>query len=557
MRRPCLLSASLILGGLLALCPASHSDDPIPKPEPIWSTYLGGNASDIAAAVTVDRFGNVLLVGFTESTGWASGGFDPTFNGGAQDVFVAKFSPNGAHLWSTYLGGNNSDAGLAVVADPSGNVCVTGWTRSQGWTSAGFDETYNGGFNDVFVAKLNPDGALLWSTYLGGMQSEMGEGIAVDSGGSLYVTGWTSSPGWAGGELTPSLTAADAVDAFVAKISPAGVLLWSRYVGGGYPDFASDIAVDSSGFLYLTGYASYGFDPSIDPANDAFVMKLSATGGALWRTDLPGVGADQGTAVVVDASGTVYAVGSTEHPGWDSGEIVVGHHGAIDAYVVQLSPLGEIGWTTHLGGGGEDHANDLAFDPSGDLILIGNTLSSGWASGGFDSQHGGGTDAFLVRLSPAGAELWSAYLGGTNEDYGESVAVDGSGGILAAGWTQSSQWIAGGFDVTLNGFFDAFVARTVSEVECPPATVDAKRLLLSCNGGLAAGNPDGTLRLQFHAGASSSQSCNPVALPLEAALVDCEIDPGQYSTLSDCEAVLAAMVAEIGACIEDQAKRIG
>ena len=131
-----------------------------------WSTYLGGGGGDNGFGVAVDTSGSVLVTGSTYSSGWASGGFDTSYNG-IEDVFVAKLYSAGAHLWSTYLGGEDLDVGSGVAVDPSGNVLVTGSTGSGGWASGGFDTSHNG-ITDAFVAKLSSAGAHLWSTYLGG-----------------------------------------------------------------------------------------------------------------------------------------------------------------------------------------------------------------------------------------------------------------------------------------------------------------------------------------------------------------------------------------------------
>jgi hypothetical protein len=151
----------------------------------------------------------------TNSSGWTSGGFDNSFNGG-DDAFVAKLGPSGEHLWSTYLGGSGGDYGFAIAVDDSDNVLVTGQTNSSGWTSGGFDNSYNGN-QDAFVAKLSPSGAHLWCTYLGGLDYDRGNGIAVDGLDNVLVTGQTNSSGWTRGGFDTSHDGSE--DAFVAKIS--------------------------------------------------------------------------------------------------------------------------------------------------------------------------------------------------------------------------------------------------------------------------------------------------------------------------------------------------
>jgi autotransporter-associated beta strand protein len=147
------------------------------------------------------------VTGRTASSGWVSGGFDTSHSGG-DDGFVAKLTPTGQHLWSTYLGGSSNDAVGGIAVDATGNYLVTGYTQSSGWVSGGFDTSHNGGV-DALVAKLTPTGQHLWSTYLGGSSNDYGNGIAVDAAGNCLVTGRTASSGWVSGGFDTSHNGGD------------------------------------------------------------------------------------------------------------------------------------------------------------------------------------------------------------------------------------------------------------------------------------------------------------------------------------------------------------
>jgi len=216
-----------------------------------WFSYLGGNEQDRCYDIAVDASGNILVTGYTESADFpVVNEFDNSRNG-SQDAFVAKISPDGHLLWSSYLGGNGNDGGEAVAVDGAGNVWVAGWTESSGWISGGFDESYGGGILDGFVAKISPDGQLLWSSCLGGGGNDAAFGIAVDLAGNGFVTGQIESSGWASGGFDTEY--GGGYDTFVAKIAPDGQLLWSSYLGGSGLDFAFDVAVDASGDALLCG----------------------------------------------------------------------------------------------------------------------------------------------------------------------------------------------------------------------------------------------------------------------------------------------------------------
>jgi len=195
------------------------------------------------------------------------------------DAFVAKLSPTGADLWSTYLGGSGDDYGRDLAVDASDNVYVTGDTQSSDWMNVVPDTAYHGG-SDAFIAKLGPTGAGLWSSYLGGAGGDWGYGIAVDSSGNVYVTGATESPDWASGGFDMTYHGGDS-DAFVAKLSAAGGSLWSSYLGGSGDDSGRGLAVDSWGHVYATGqtqspdWAKGGFDTVYGGSGDAFLVKIA------------------------------------------------------------------------------------------------------------------------------------------------------------------------------------------------------------------------------------------------------------------------------------------
>lgn len=432
-------------------------------PNVVWSTYLGGSAGDWGYGVALDSGGNVYVTGQTQSSDWSIGDSGTTFQG-SSDAFVAKVSPAGTCLWRTYLGGAGDDRGYSVALDSDGNVYVTGQTESADWTSNGFDTSYNGA-TDAFVAKLGSAGEVLWSSYLGGTGGDWGYGLAVDASDNIYVTGQTESPeDWTLGGF--DMTYNGASDAFVAQLSPAGACLWSTYVGGPDRDWAYAIAVDSTGNVYVTGptlsavWVSAGYDPTHDGVPDAFVAKLSSAGdSSLWSTCLGGSSDDYGRDIAVDASDNVYVTGETQSSAWPNQVPDTTYQGDSDVFVAKLSSAGVSLWSTYLGGAAGDWGYGVAADSSGNVYVTGTTESSGWTNGGFDTTYDGASDAFVVKLSPAGASLWSSYLGGSGEESGYGIAVDSSGYIYATGQTQSSDWARGGFDTAYGGSGDAFLVK--------------------------------------------------------------------------------------------------
>ncbi|MEP7288199.1 MAG: SBBP repeat-containing protein [Chloroflexota bacterium] len=296
----------------------------------VYGTYLGGSGDDNGAGIAVDGSSSVYVTGTTFSADFPTtiGAFQTTFGmSGVTDAFVVKLNAAGSGLaYGTYLGGIIDDNGNGIAVDSSGSAYVAGYTDSANFptTTGAFQTIYSGG-DDAFVVKLNAAGSsLVYSTYLGGSGSnDIGNGIAIDSSGSAYVTGYTDSADF------PTTTGAfqttfsgGFVDAFVVKLNAAGSgLVYSTYLGGSSSEYGAGIAVDNSGSAYVMGTAfSADFPTTIgafqtvsDGGDDAFVVKLNAAGSSLvYSTYLGGSGSDNiGNGIAIDSSGSAYVTGGT------------------------------------------------------------------------------------------------------------------------------------------------------------------------------------------------------------------------------------------------------
>jgi hypothetical protein len=285
----------------------------------LYSTYLSGSSSDSGAGIVVDSSGRASVTGQAFSTNFpvTPGAPQPKL-GGAPDAFVTTLAADGAsQVFSTYLGGSSMDMGVGIALDPSGNIYITGNTLSSNFPLVNPLQPASGGGYDAFVAKLNPfTSTLVYSTYLGGSSTDFGYGIAVDSAGSAYVTGLTSSTNFPTANPYQRTLLGNATtnqNAFVAKLNPAGsALVYSTYLGASFVT-GYGIAVDSTGAAYVTGITLGNFPlvgslvPSDREANP-FVTKFNPTGSALvYSTYLGGYGA--GSGIAVDTSGNAYVTG--------------------------------------------------------------------------------------------------------------------------------------------------------------------------------------------------------------------------------------------------------
>ncbi|MBI2472585.1 MAG: SBBP repeat-containing protein [Planctomycetes bacterium] len=371
-------------------------------------------------------------------------------------------------VYSTYFGGNANDdnysASKSIAIDSSGNVYLTGETISTNLaTSTGaYRGRLNNGSNtvnyDAFVTKLNSSlSSIQYCTYLGGSGTESAYGIAVDSSGSAYVAGYTTSSDF-GTASAYQGNLMGSQDGFVTKLNTAGTgVVYSTYLGGSSDDYCDDIAIDSSGNAYIVGatwsndFGTYSAAYANLRGNvDAFVTKLNSSGGSstAYSTFIGGNGTDTGWAIAVDSSGNAYISGNTSSA--DLGTSTSAFQGnkaaSDDCFLVKLNSNGgtDTGYCTYLGGSGDDEARGLAVDTSGNAYLTGYTVSNNFptTSGAYQTSYGGGNrDGFVTKLNSAGSGLsYSTYLGGSGTDTTNCIAVDGSGYAYVVGDTSSSNF---------------------------------------------------------------------------------------------------------------------
>lgn len=451
-----------------------------------YSTFVGGNSSDYAHGLALDASGAGYLTGYTCSSNFpvTSGGFDTSWNGTCS-AFVAKLNPSGSALtYSTYLGGSNSEYGWAIAVDAAGSAYVAGLTHSGNFpTVSPVSGSYQGG-GDGFISKLAPDGsALAYSTYLGGGQpggDDVAFAIAVNASGEAYVVGRTNALDFPSGGGGFDTTQNGNYDVFVAKLSADGsALLFGTYLGGANHDEAWGIAVDAAGAAYVAGYTnsadfpvtSGAFDITLGGGQDAFVTKLSPDGTALtYSTFLGGSNSsEQGRDVAVDASGHAFVAGytcSSDFP-TTAGAFDTSANGGCDAFVTKIAINGSaLTYSTYLGGSSSsDLGWGVALDAAGAAYVTGYTHSNNFpvTAGAFDTTYNstGNADVFVAKLNPSGSALqYATYIGGTNYQVGEGIAVDADGAAHVTGYTCSSDFpvTAGAFDTTFNNC-SAFVTK--------------------------------------------------------------------------------------------------
>jgi uncharacterized protein (TIGR03437 family) len=448
-----------------------------------YMTYLGGRLDEYGIGIAVDSAGNAYITGATDSTDFpvTQGAYQTVFSGtgGNQcqrtgDAFVTKLNPTGTQLvYSTYLGGRQDDFGGAIAVDASGDAYVTGFTISSDFpVTTGAYQTSLAGiggqtgrpscsglpwFNtgDAFVAKLNPAGSqLVFSTYLGGRADDAGLAIALDSSRNVFVGGFTLSRDfpvtmgapqtmWLGTDIQNEFF--NTGDGFVSKLSSTGAaLVYSTYLGGTGDDGVTSLEVAGDGTAWVTGatsssnfpvsanavqkkYAGYIDLPFLieQSTGDAFATHLNATGTAiLYSTYLGGSQNDLGGSIHVDSSGLVYVSGFTDSSDFpvtaNAVQRTFGGDGACnqrmfcgtqyfqigDGFLTVVDPVApNIVYSTFLGGFQDDSLLGLALDGTGGVWAAGGSHSSNLAAttNAFQKTNAGRTDSWLVHLTGLGA----------------------------------------------------------------------------------------------------------------------------------------------------------
>jgi hypothetical protein len=379
--------------------------------------------------------------------------------------------------FSTYLGGGGSDTVTRVRVDGSGNVYVVGTTQSSDFPMQGaYQSTKASANGDAFITKLNPSGtALVYSTYLGGNDFDVANGLAVDSSGAVYLAGRTDSTDFPtaspifGNNLYP--------DAFLTKIAPSGAsLVYSTYLGGSFIDYGNDVAVDGTGAAYVVGQTLSTDFPTQSPfqatfggTTDAFVCKVNAGGTALvYSTYLGGTSGDSGSRVRVDGSGNAVVVGTTSASNFPlQSAFQPNPSSGGDMFIAKFNATGSgLIFSSFLGGNGANTPTDLVLDGSGAAYFTGGTTSTNLATAlVFQGIHGGGTlDAFVAKVPGDGSSLaFFTYLGGSGSDKGLALAVHSSGQVFVAGLTTSTNFpTLNALQGARSGSQDAFLARLSS-----------------------------------------------------------------------------------------------
>lgn len=421
----------------------------------VWSVRAGGTRHDKTRGLCTDRVGNVYMTGEFAET--ADFGKEKITSRGDYDFFVAKYSPQGECLWVRQGGGTKTDRGYSVAVDDQGGVLVTGHYQSTDAAFGDLPALPLRGDYDVFTAKYDPSGKLLWLRTAGGEKYDYGHGIGVDGAGNCYVTGGIVGDATYGDKVVTNPTGSHL---FVVKYSPSGELVWVRESKGPGAN-GQGIAVDRVGNSWATG-ATYG-DADFDEVTlksagrDIVLVKYSPDGKALWATGAGGNSDGLGTGVAIDRQGNAYVGGMLKGTA-TIGTTTFRSAGDYDMFTAKFDPQGKPVWA-HSGGGMEtDYCLGIAADPNGGCYSVGEIVGTTSFEGqGVTSS--GGRDLYVAHYDASGKPVSIQPAGADKDDLCYCIALDGKGSAYLSGAFNGTTKYGSAAPITSIGGNDIFLTK--------------------------------------------------------------------------------------------------
>ncbi|MCK6692054.1 MAG: T9SS type A sorting domain-containing protein [Thermoanaerobaculia bacterium] len=400
---------------------------------------------------------------------------------GGREIFIAKYNSGGGLLWAKKIGGTSDDYANALRVDSAGNVYITG--SFQGSVdfdpNAGTAFMSSNGLDDIFIAKYSSSGLYQWAKKIGGGQSDAGATLELDSNGDMIVTGYFSVQA----DFDPDAGVTNLIsnggrDAFLARFTDSGSLVWAKNVGGSQEDNGTSLHLDDKGNSYFTGsfQGIADFDPEATDyfltslgAKDVFISSFTASGDFIWAKGFGGGGEDSGGALQIGPDGRIYLTGIFQNvvdfdPGAPSAMLTAS--GDDDIFLACYDTLdGAYHWAKRIGGISSDNSKDLQISNSGDIYLTGHfsltgTFKNGTPGGTLISA--GGRDIFIACYGLSGALKWVSAIGGSSDDSGNTILINSDGSLYAGGYFRGTVDFDPGpaqATLTASSFFDIFIAK--------------------------------------------------------------------------------------------------
>ncbi len=369
----------------------------------LWAKNAGGSGIDNSYSITKDSSGNVYVVGefFSPTITFGSYTLNNASAPDYSDIFIVKYDTNGNVLWAKGAGGSEYDAGKSITTDVVGNVYVTGYFQSPTITFGSYTLN-NSGIDDIFLVKYDENGNTLWAKNAGGIYTDHGNSITTDASGNVYVTGEFASPIITFGGDTLFNVGSD--DIFLAKYDANGNILWVKDAGGSAGEQGYSINTDTSGNLYITGKfgsptITFGSDTLYNAgSDDIFLVKYDSSGNVLWAKGVGGNSVERGSCITVDINENLYITGYFQSSTLIFDSYTLNNTGNFDIYIVKYDTSGNVHWAKSASGSSSDYSNSITADTYGNVYVAGNFYSSAITFGSFTLNNTGGSDIFVAKF---------------------------------------------------------------------------------------------------------------------------------------------------------------
>lgn len=407
-------------------------------PDFAWAKSMGGLGADLGQGIATDAQGYSYATGYFNGTAYF--GTDTLISVGGTDVFISRLDPDGNILWGKKTGGSGADWGRAITVDENGNSYITGNYE----LTANFGTTLltAQGSSDVFAAKIDSSGTIVWAKSFGGKIGDIGYGIDVDQNGFVYITGTYADTAIFGNDtlITNGLN-----DIFVVKLNSTGDVVWAKGLGGTANEISRGIALGVDGSIQIAGFFTTSgttvaqFDSisfTSTGNSDIFVAKLDPLGNAVWAKKMGGSSQDQGLGVAVDALGNVFTTGMFQSTAYFDTITFVSYTPEI--FVAKHFADGSFGWAKQIGSTSSDYGYGIDLDKAGNVYTTGMYNRTVDFNPGIDTflltASSNSSEVFVLKLSNSGDFVWAKSMGGTGGDAAAAISVNPSGHVYANGY---------------------------------------------------------------------------------------------------------------------------
>jgi hypothetical protein len=436
-----------------------------------WAKSIDGAGSeDQVRGVAVDTLGNAYVVGHYNIGAITVGGVTLPTPAGGNAAYIIKFNTSGTAQWGKKIDGTGSDYGQGVAVDASGNAYVTGYYGSAAITVDGVTLPIPAGGEAAYIIKFNTSGTAQWGKKIDGTNNDRGQGVAVDTSGNVYVTGYYQTAAITVDGVT--LDAPTGQAAFIIKFDKYGTAQWGKQIDGTGTDIGNGVAVDTAGNVYVTGFyqnSAITVDgvatlPVPAGSNAGYIIKFDKYGTAQWGKKIDGTDNDQGKGVAVDTAGNVYVTGYYLSGAITVDGVTLDAPSSWAAYIIKFNTSGTAQWGKKIDGTGNyDDGRGVTVDTLGNVYVTGYYNAAITLDNGVHLLTPTGIAAFLIKYTTTGVAQWAKSIDSTGTNNALGVAVDTFGNVYVGGQYNGAITLDNGVSLPAPTSMGGFVIKYTSQ----------------------------------------------------------------------------------------------